>query len=793
MVSMGKRKKTSSNSESLPQAKNNIFSCEHSMAPLLRRDLFPRILETDGIYLYQDSTNDYIVPDGDLPLCYRYSKNDLAVEYRSRSGVIQGWKGWISSVATRFSTPLSSAKILSPMLASSDLEIYRATHTFIVNWGEFTRTLEDVYALLLLPICGKTSLVSPLSNDEQSLLSSLTLAVEDLKKRYMKKKQYDLLDWVRYFLQEDSQDLVELASCIALWLSRYIFPSKTSRRTVQSAMFPLACRLAYGKYFPLGAAYLGTLYHNLDSIITDANSYSENKEVISSIDACFLQMFIWERFPKLAPIRKSLQPGEPRPWAWDVSNFTFRPYLTNNCTYFTLDMYPGSVVPLTDEVRSSFTTSADDPKSLSWSFISYRPNRVARQFGFDQHVPHDQKIGDLEKAKQSCLLGSFQLSKQSHDTFRLPDKDREGVYIPLQKSPPLAPSKVCLVVEGHTPVALVGKPSDALGGNSHGTDVAVRPNSEPRPFPCSGTNGDSDATTNTVITRYPLVPSSSSSTFQSTITHELAPTTAPLKAAGFAGFSRTLNPFSLSQTHAAYTDRSTLELCLPAPPSGLLAASSMHVSLERSEDLTTLVGRDSIHLSSHESHASQTHATDTDRSTHELCLPTPPSNLLGASSTYVRLERSEDLTTLVGRDAIHLSSYEPQASQFYSRYTSIDKDFASFFKGLSQFEKILFIQLITPVLPWLQFEYAVSETYCSLLSENWKILCLVFPKQPPILKKLIESYLEIVRSSIRHRQLVEELNTLREARKDLDYKIESLAEHIRNRDPPPSTWTHVPL
>ncbi|KAF4382152.1 hypothetical protein F8388_008638 [Cannabis sativa] len=696
---MSKRKKTSSNSESLPQSKNNIFPCEHSMAPLLRRDLFPRILETDGIYLYQDSTNDYIVPDRDLPLCYRYSKNDLAVEYHSRSGVIQGWKGWISSVATRFSTPLSSAKILSPMLASSDLEIYRvkssldqlvsywskATHTFIVNWGEFTITLEDVYALLLLPICGTTSVVSPLSNDEQSLLSSLTLAIEDLKKMYMKRNS---------------------TTC----LIGYIFPSKTSRRTVQSAMFPLACRLAYGKHFPLGAAYLGTLYHNLDSIITDANSYSENKEVISSIDACFLHMFIWERFPKLAPNSKSLQLGEPRPWAW------------------------------VNEVRSSFTTSAgeagfwfvvclprsllclrDDLKSLSWSFVSYRPDRVARQFGFDQHVPHDQKIGDLEKSKQSCLLGSFQLSKQSHDTFQLPDKEREGgvsvkfaniwmrhnytgligqgVYVPLQKSPPLAPSEVCLVDERHTLVALVGKPSDALGGNSHGNDVAVRPNSEPRPFHYSGTNGDSDATTNLVITRYPLVPSSSSSTFQSTITHELAPTTAPLKATRFVGFSRTLHPFSLSQTHATYTDRST----------------------------------------------------------PETCLPTPPSDLLAASSTHVRLERTEDLTTLVRRDAIHLSSYEPQASQFYSRYTSIDKDFASFFK------------------------------------ENWRILCLVFPKQPPILKKLIESYLETIRSSIRHPQLVEELNSLREIRKDLDHKIENLAEHIRDRDPPPTTWTHVPL
>ncbi|KAF4394983.1 hypothetical protein F8388_017711 [Cannabis sativa] len=632
---MGKRKKTFSNSESLPQPKNNIFPCEHSMAPPLRRNLFPRILETDGIYLYQDSMNDYIVPDRDLPLCYCYSKNDLAVEYRSRSGVIQ------DQLVSYWS---------------------KATHTFIVNWGEFTITLEDVYALLLLPIGGTTSLVSPLSNDEQSLLSSSTLAVEDLKKRY-------------------------------------IFPSKTSRRTVQSTMFLLACRLAYGNHFPLGAVYLGTLYHNFDSIITEANFYIENKE--------------------LAPICKSLQPGEPRPWAWvsskcwktlcnvtkDVWNFTFCPYLTNNCTYFTFDMYSGSVVPLADEVHSTFTTFAgeagfwfvvclprsllclrDDPKSLSWSFVSYRPDRVARQFGFDQYVPHDRKIGDLEKAKQSCLLGSFQLSKQSRDTFRLPGKEREGgisvkfaniwmrhhciglisrgeacdwekdvgassgVYVPSQNSPPLAPSEapseLCIVDERHTPanlnirsieddvmVALVYKSFDALGGNSHRNDVAVRPNSKPRPFHCSGTNGDSDATTNL------------------------------------------------------------------------------------------------------------THAPDTDRSTHELCLPTPPSSLLAASSTHVRLERSEDLTTLVGRDAIHLSSYEPEASQFYSRYTSIDKDFASFFKGWKRWissvatrfstplssAKILSPMLASSDLEIYQFTITLEDVYALLLLSICGTTSLVSP------------------------------------------------------------------
>ncbi|KAM6546138.1 hypothetical protein CsatB_026874 [Cannabis sativa] len=184
-------------------------------------------------------------------------------------------------------------------------------------------------------------------------------------------------------------------------------------------------------------------------------------KTISVVDASFLQLFIWERFHKLAPPRKYLKDGSPRAWSRFrsrlkgsvqltdivdyISEFNFRPYLTNIDAYFTLDMYDGSVVPLTSEVRSNLNISRggigfwfaiclprwllclqDNSKSLSWSFISYRPDRVARQFGFDQHVPHDRKAGSLEKASKSCLLGSLQVSKRSHNLFQLPCKERQG-------------------------------------------------------------------------------------------------------------------------------------------------------------------------------------------------------------------------------------------------------------------------------------------------------------------------------------------------------------------------------
>ncbi|KAF4357139.1 hypothetical protein F8388_002344 [Cannabis sativa] len=311
------------------------------------------------------------------------SRNDFEIDYRSLSGAINGWKDWITSVLTRFQAPLKSVGILSSMWVCFGIEIFRdvtilnqlvscwcpTTHTFLVNWGEFSVTLEDVYALLLLPICGITSAIEPLSKDEKELLSALTEASNDFKKN---DATCDMHEWITHFHRGNVYSLVELAACITLWLSRYVFPSKQSR-SVRRALYPLACKLACGKQLPIGAFYLGTLYHNLDSIVRDINSGS--MKTISVVDASFLQLFIWECFHKLAPPRKCLKDGSPRAWSRFrsrlkgsiqltdivdyISEFNFRPYLTNIDAYFTLDMYDGSVVPLTSEVRSNLNISRD--------------------------------------------------------------------------------------------------------------------------------------------------------------------------------------------------------------------------------------------------------------------------------------------------------------------------------------------------------------------------------------------------------------------------------------------------
>ncbi|KAF4403523.1 hypothetical protein G4B88_008169 [Cannabis sativa] len=671
-------------------------------APPSRDELFSIIYEEDRVYLYQDSARDHIISGQDLPLRCHYEGNDFEIDYRSLSGAANGWKEWTTSVSIRFQEPLKSVSILSSMWVCTGIEIFfdvtilnqlascwcHTTHTFLVNWVEFSVTLEDVYALLLLPICGITSASEPLSKDEKDLLSGLTEASNDLKK---------------------------------------MMP-----RAVRRALYPLACKLARGKQLPIGAFYLGTLYHNLDSIVRDINSGSMKK--ISVVESSFLQLFIWEHFHKLAPPRKCLKDGSPRAWSRFcsrlkgsvqltdivdyISEFNFHPYLTNICAYFTLDMCDGSVVPLTSEVRSNLNISRggirfwfaiclprwllflqDNSKSLSWSFISYCPDRVARKFGFDQHVPHDRKAGSLEKAPKSCLLGSLQVSKRSHDLFQLPcptegeDLTTEtGAHITSQETQLVDPPGHGLVGERHVPSRSI--PDDMMSTFLEG-DQSVLANSS-----------HDGAISGSIQTTIPVGP---------------IPTIASFGTGGFLDFSKTSNLFSQDQ-----------------------------------EDISSRTPT----------------MANIGQNSHKACPSAPTDNPLVIEHNQVESEYGKDLAALVGLDSECLAPLGPYTSQFCSLYASLDKDFTSFFENLSPIKKSLFIQLSSPCLPLLRLTFEISEQHYSHL-EYWKILFLIFLERPSVLGKIVESYFEVVNSSIRYRHLVGELEKICEER---DIKVREIEE-----------------
>ncbi|KAF4394520.1 hypothetical protein F8388_020345 [Cannabis sativa] len=349
----------------------SAVSSECDDAPPSRDELFPIIYEKDRVYLYQDSMRDHIISGQNLPLRCHYEGNDFEIDYRSLSGAINGWKERSISVSTRFQALLKSVGILSSMWVCSGIEIFRdvtilnqlvsfwcpTTHTILVNWDEFSITLEDVYALPLLPICSITSAIEPVSKDERDLLSALTEASNDLKKN---DATCDMHEWITHFHRGNGYSLVELAACITLWLSR--------------------------KQLQIRAFYLGTLYHNLDSIVRDINSGS--MKTISVVDATFLQLFIWESFHKLAPPRKCLKDGSSRAWSVFRSRLKGSVQLTDIVDYFRIQLPP----------------------------ISYQHRCLF-------HLGH---AGSLEKASKSCLLGSLQVSKRSYDLFQLPCKERQG-------------------------------------------------------------------------------------------------------------------------------------------------------------------------------------------------------------------------------------------------------------------------------------------------------------------------------------------------------------------------------
>uniref|UniRef100_A0A803NJ34 Uncharacterized protein n=1 Tax=Cannabis sativa TaxID=3483 RepID=A0A803NJ34_CANSA len=379
-------------------------------------------------------------------------------------------------------------------------------------------------------------------------------------------------------------------------------------------------------------------------------------------------------------------------------------------------MYDGSVLPLTSEVRSNLNISRgsigflfaiclprwllclqDNSKSLSWSFISYRPDRVARQFGFNQHVPHDRKA-ERQGGVSSKFADLWMRQNNIWPVCHSKNRDREkgptevedlitetGAHITSQEIQPVDPPGHGLVGERHVPSKSI--PDDMMSAFLEGDQSVL---------------SDHDgAISGSIQTTIPVGP---------------IPTIASFGTGGFLDFPKTSNLFS----------------------------------------------QDQVDISS-------------------------------------QSEYGKDLAALVGLDSECLAPLGPYTSRFCSLYASLDKDFTSFFENLSPIKKSLFIQLSSPCLPLLRLTFEISEQHYSHLLEYWKILCLIFPERPSVLGKIVESYFEVVNSSIRYRHLVGELEKMCEERdikvrevEKLNHKIAGMKQRCKDQGSPSNTRVYTP-
>lgn len=74
----------------------------------------------------------------------------------------------------------------------------------------------------------------------------------------------------------------------------------------------MAALLARGKRSPLAAWYLGTLYARLDECVRNITQSKDRYDVVSYVDANFLQLFLWERFENLVPKSRVFKAPQPQ-------------------------------------------------------------------------------------------------------------------------------------------------------------------------------------------------------------------------------------------------------------------------------------------------------------------------------------------------------------------------------------------------------------------------------------------------------------------------------------------------
>ncbi|KAF7151165.1 hypothetical protein RHSIM_Rhsim02G0152100 [Rhododendron simsii] len=268
------------------------------------------------------------------------------------------------------------------------------------------------------------------------------------------------------------KESAHLAAFLAYWLTWYLFPGPP-KDGVDTTLFELAAILASEESVPLAPLFLGTLFKRLDMLQDAARRSCGRYDLPIYVATNFLHMFLFERFPKVAPkpndfgAGSSGGRGEPcrnvcRSARWsrggvrdvrgsiaevlDVEGeFVARPYVNTPKGIFPFNVYSEEdVVAFANKddastaelFRMSCMMRGKLPYFVNGRYgsVMYDPIRVARQFGFDQGVPKpflpSEGVGDGWKR---FLKSSFPAELRSMNTIKLPGGRRVGGCMKLYR------------------------------------------------------------------------------------------------------------------------------------------------------------------------------------------------------------------------------------------------------------------------------------------------------------------------------------------------------------------------
>ncbi|XP_022735556.1 uncharacterized protein LOC111288863 [Durio zibethinus] len=331
------------------------------------------------------------------------------------------WKRWVRNMHPKHQVLWKQVGIYEAVMSSMyDMKQHKElvlgiaekwsldTSTFIFPWGEATITLEDVM------VCGGYSVLGA------SVLSTLkTKQLVELEEKLIEGRKeaarWSSLvathnAWMDYFMGT-GHDL-EHEAFLSLWLSNFVLVKSTSFKYIGKHVFPIAIHLARGTQVALAPAVLSSIYRDL-SLLKDwffgSNVVQTNE--LANLYAPFqlVQVWIWERFPRLRPMANSISHGEPRLARWhrlkvnvdDMKlaidsagkSFQWRPYAiaVNGWSlpkfYGDKEQYILIDSRLNEEIQSFARCLRVSELVGVESIEQYLPHRVAMQFGMDQDIP----------------------------------------------------------------------------------------------------------------------------------------------------------------------------------------------------------------------------------------------------------------------------------------------------------------------------------------------------------------------------------------------------------------------